>query len=893
MSYNKNKKGPLFFTTALFFAMPVCLAESAIASASTLPSSFGQVSSQQVQLRTGLQGPGFYATAQQQLLGLLGIQTTSPVPLLPTGLPNLGGKQSPFRLLTSNDLSTLQSTLSKYKTQLETLKSTEPADPNNKADVDALIKGLEKRISQLEVLINDANTAYQKQLDAQETLKLIVRAYANAQANEASAKATADTETLNYVAAQQTLQEAQAASDAALTRLELLKNALATTQENYNLADAALTQQITITNQSLTELNAAQATKSAAEQELITAQQNYNDAATNKQEALDLLNTAQANYDNNLIPDPNWIAPTQQVAHTTFTQQTIPNLLFNSDFSRGNEGWSGLSIGWQNSQPGYFNSNIVFSYTNQTVSQGLYSGPFENATLVLSADWYNDDSNRNITDDYSMTVEAWDIDHNPVGSATYNSTGRHDWENKSVTLTATGSVSYITVSFSGIDNGYWLGDYGPRVKNPVLKVSHGDLVETTTYTTEPVTSIEKTIDVDINEGGQATFTAPSGATFVSSNLRYEAVDNPQLGTNIYPNIQGLSEVTIEASNGVWGDPCGGWYKHVVGTLTYMGTPTAPLVHDPALLPALEQAQANYEEAYNNFSAKEILINSAQTTYEEASSNELTVQNNYNLENSNKDLLTTDQANAKSAVDSVTSQVATAQSESDTAANTLAIASTNKATAESASTTANQAFTQAQATSSSSLSSKTSAEAKQASSEVAAQEAYDAANNASSISFTEVQDLINKQPEPGAKEIPAILTPEVLMSVDLSAVDPTTLTEAQAEQLVEAALETFETAPEGSPEYEQALDALYLAAEQDDITLSPELAAIPGLAAATELVNFFGNAGADMSPETREESKKVVVTAVVAAGAAIQSAAAAATTASAGAASSGGSRRVGK
>ena len=133
----------------------------------------------------------------------------------------------------------------------------------------------------------------------------------------------------------------------------------------------------------------------------------------------------------------------------------------------------------------------------------------------------------------------------------------------------------------------------------------------------------------------------------------------------------------------------------------------------------------------------------------------------------------------------------------------------------------------------------------------------------------------------------------MLEVNLEAVDPTELTEAQAEQLVEAALETFETAVEGSPEYEQALDALYLAAEQDDIELPQELAAIPGLAGAVEVLNFLGNAGADMSPKVREESEKVVVATVVAAGAAIQSAAAAASTASAGAGSSGGSRRVGK
>jgi hypothetical protein len=147
--------------------------------------------------------------------------------------------------------------------------------------------------------------------------------------------------------------------------------------------------------------------------------------------------------------------------------------------------------------------------------------------------------------------------------------------------------------------------------------------------------------------------------------------------------------------------------------------------------------------------------------------------------------------------------------------------------------------------------------------------------------------LSKQDQ-GSEEIPTVI--ENLLEVNLEAVDPTELTEAQAEQLIEAALVAFETAVEGSPEYEQALDALYLAAEQDDLELSPELAAIPGLAGAVEVLNFLGNAGADMSPKVREESEKVVVATVVAAGAAIQSAAAAAATASA---PSGGSRRIGK
>jgi hypothetical protein len=151
-----------------------------------------------------------------------------------------------------------------------------------------------------------------------------------------------------------------------------------------------------------------------------------------------------------------------------------------------------------------------------------------------------------------------------------------------------------------------------------------------------------------------------------------------------------------------------------------------------------------------------------------------------------------------------------------------------------------------------------------------------------------------EPEQGSKEIPAELSSENLMEVNLEAVDPTELTAAQAEQLVEAALETFETAEAGSPEYEQALDALFLAAQEDDLEVDPALAAVPligNLAVGlTDALNFAGNIGADMSPKVRELAEKQVLVSVVAVGAAVQAAAGAATSAAAAAASSTSSRR---
>jgi hypothetical protein len=142
---------------------------------------------------------------------------------------------------------------------------------------------------------------------------------------------------------------------------------------------------------------------------------------------------------------------------------------------------------------------------------------------------------------------------------------------------------------------------------------------------------------------------------------------------------------------------------------------------------------------------------------------------------------------------------------------------------------------------------------------------------------ETLPLVTEQPSPeptpseeepitSVEDLPEEITPEVFMAIDLEEIVPTDLSEAQVEALIEAALETFETAEPGSEEYEQALEALLVAAQADDIVLSEELAAIPllgdALSEALELVNFLGNAGADMSPQVRETSEKIVISAVV-------------------------------
>lgn len=126
----------------------------------------------------------------------------------------------------------------------------------------------------------------------------------------------------------------------------------------------------------------------------------------------------------------------------------------------------------------------------------------------------------------------------------------------------------------------------------------------------------------------------------------------------------------------------------------------------------------------------------------------------------------------------------------------------------------------------------------------------------------------ESPEEPTVEIETEISSENIVELveELSEIVPTELTEAQAEAIKEAALEVFETAEPGSDAYEAALDALMVAAQQDDIVISEELAAIPLIGdvagAAIEVLNALGNAGADMSPQVRETSEEVVVAAVI-------------------------------
>lgn len=149
----------------------------------------------------------------------------------------------------------------------------------------------------------------------------------------------------------------------------------------------------------------------------------------------------------------------------------------------------------------------------------------------------------------------------------------------------------------------------------------------------------------------------------------------------------------------------------------------------------------------------------------------------------------------------------------------------------------------------------------------------AASDAAPVLFENSMVELNQSSSAASSEYTRILTFEteqarlVAENQQRANGTATPVSTEQATALTNAANTTLETAEVGSVEYENALDALATAAEADDLVLDSNLASIPlvgdALKAAVNVINTFGNAGADLSPAKREESQKVIVSAVIA------------------------------
>jgi hypothetical protein len=885
------KKPLLISATAFLTFYPLCLAHAAT-------SSFGQPLSQHQSKTTSktLQHSQLQTSLNQSL------RSSNP-------------------LSVSVSLDSLKSTLSTYKEQLRLLAP-------NVADK-ARLQPLEAAISNLEAQIQRATTLQSTNATAQSTLS-------RATANYTKAQADLQTATALYTQQQTANQEATALYNQAITTAEEAKTALtnaqtAASQAAQNLAQATTqlqTANITLTSK-LTALQQAEGSASTATQALAQAQQNYNQAELNYfikdgnksaalstfNEAVQRLEAAQDNYNTNLIPDPTWTVPTYQKEHIrtiTNTRQVEVRTLVPTTTMIATGGVKAEVFnrqGYNNAPPlPTANEVPISTQTVSTIDFNWGSGNILNSNrsedvivrftgnLLVPQDGYyqfyasaDDGTKLNIAG--MEVLDDW-YDKGGGGSISepiYIRAGifypftLHYYENGGGA--AVNFYTYSPQQGFQIVPSTWMGSSAEQQTTYEEVITYEEetyYTYETYYTTEPVLT-EGSLQVRINEGGEATFVAPQGAVFISSRLRYEAIGNPTCGADITPRNLGGNTIQLVADNSIWGDPCGGQYKHITGTLTYLGQPTAPLINDPTLLPELEaateaknSAEAAFEaasfdeaaalEALNEASSKvasnrstlasattslaeaQLDYNSALTTQQSAADNYATTQRLDNEAQAANQAALEKEAEAAGQLLTATSNLQTSNQNLTTSDQRLKEATQTLNTSNTALTTATDV-----ASSTTTQLTTTISEAQTT-----------AQTTQTLLSNTQPDPKPKPEPEQGSAAIPAII--ENLMAINLAQVDPTELTPAQAEQLVAAALETFETATEGSPEYEQALDALFLAAQQDDIQVDPALEAIPGVGEAAKAVvaifNLVSNVGADIAPEKRKEAQTLVVTTLV-------------------------------
>lgn len=213
------------------------------------------------------------------------------------------------------------------------------------------------------------------------------------------------------------------------------------------------------------------------------------------------------------------------------------------------------------------NGSLRFSYQTGLVSKAfLIENP---STVTLSIDVTNNDTNSvgwsaAIGDTYTVSL----------GNSSITSSEIHPLRRLELTTVTTEPNTFLTVSLSGIDNGFWAGWYGPVMDNLLI-------------TAIPVMP-ENSVWIELNEGWSGEISAPEGSVFES--VLFASYGNPSGSNGNYSvdwchaqnSVQiiedlliGQTSAVLNASNGVFGDPCGGTYKrlYVVASFTQVATTT--------------------------------------------------------------------------------------------------------------------------------------------------------------------------------------------------------------------------------------------------------------------------------------------------------------------------------
>jgi hypothetical protein len=702
-------------------------------------------------------------------------------------------------------------------------------------------------------------------------------------------KDTASTNLSNAISSEQSARasynEAHANLLLAQDAYVIAKNIRDQKQTSYNNAHEATTQQITIYNQLIDAYTVVYDNYIAKQFAFQTAQSNLSTAEAN-------LNQAQWNYDNNLIVDPNaQVAPTQPGLTVRVYNQlnssnpqrsdTAYNLCKTTTLTKIENNWGGGDI------LGCGGDRVMIHYTG-------YLTPTENITYLMNmADdgFYMDLNGVNVINNWYLKGCGgnWNSVQLQAGKSYAIDAWFYEWGGG-----ACSTLYYQSATNWGVVPAAWYSQNqpAPMIKDPAKLV----LLQEAQGQYDSALAIYTTANSEWISAQAWQQSAAQDTT----NAYYSLIALAEVENSAYAELQAFQgNYDLALSNKTDAESIEA-YSQVALDLSVNNLGSAQLTFDEKGS-ELNKAISDYDLALSNKQNAEAAVASAEAELATAQQNQDSKDTDYVEAISQQGKATLSKAEAETNLANAIDAEEVSQQDFNNKTQAVATAQSTKDQATQALATEEANLQEALEGESVALATMSEAEDRLTTSKDVATQSYSLASNATDISFTDVEQILNTPipvPEEGSKEIPVDLSAENLMEVDLDKVDPTELTEAQAEQLKEAALETFETAEKGSPEYEQALDALYLAAQQDDIELPAELAAIPGLAGAVEVLNFLGNAGADMSPQVREESKKVIVAAVVAAGVAVQAATGAATSAavsaSASTGSSGsGSRRTGK
>jgi hypothetical protein len=851
---NKKSKRPLLLgvTTAFIMLSPT-------ASGVALASTFCDIGNSPLSL------------GQSQL-------TTSQQRVLPKSYRDLLSLHT-FATPSISDITNIESSITNTQNQLNTLSKQLPKDPAQQDKLDQAIQAAQSRLDTLNAKLAKAKADYAAYTLAQQTLTSALAKYNQATQQEDNLLLALTQATTDHNAALTALNAqidatalAKVDLDAAQQNLDSLNQEL--TQANQSLAakelltantkselasrqEAQLASQDAYNN-ALTQSNTAKANLNTAQSNLDTSRAKYDQTVATYNQLLDTYSTvyanyqlakqqldqAQADYDNNLIPDPNWTPATYQQEHTRqiptttivpVTTTTLTGGLRADSFNRQNYG----------SKPPLPTPNEV-----------------PTSTLIVPNINYN-----------------W-------GSGQVLNSGRQD----RVLVRFTGNIAFPTTQdvrfYAPGDDGVQLYIDGNLVINDWYDKGGGGSQSSYLHFEAGSTH---TITLYFYENGGG---ANVWLYYATATTGYQIIPAEYLGTTSTTTTTYVEQTTYTTET---------YY-----TTEVYPNQLAPLIHDPSLLPPLEQAQANWASAqqeqqiaaqnattgyYNVIDDAQVVNNLypllQQAQQDSDAANQLLTNaantlssDNSALEKANQDYLeANDQLSiSKSKVEEAQQKVNTAnidltskQTTYEQNQTTLASKQQTEQTTNATKTTVQESLTAASQLSSAALIEKSASELTLTNTQTQFETSYQELSSAPTPELTPVQEIIDTEPpapepkpEEGSAEIPAVI--EDLMQVDLAAVDPTELTPAQAEQLVEAALVVFETATEGSPEYQQALDALYLAAQEDDIQVDPQLANIPGVGQAAvaiaNVLNLVGNVGADISPKARKKAQTLVVTTLV-------------------------------